>query len=149
MTTKQSTVALAICALLTFAGCSSSDDDPQRTTEPERSSAGAAASGDERVWPGGQKLSHYKDFDSYEWRVAVLDREDELLSAMQDIEPRLDEGDFTDVISTCDAIRTRGVKGAQLIEETVMRFSKSSADPITNAEAGQFVELVTAEVCAG
>ncbi|MCW2768038.1 MAG: hypothetical protein JWO11_3997, partial [Nocardioides sp.] len=84
-------------------------------------------------FPGaGQPLSHYKDAASYEWRVNIVDHQDELLAAMQEVSPDLEAKDFADVLDTCDAI-DRGIEGGELTQQTATRF---------DVDFGQAGELV-------
>lgn len=144
MKTVASILTIAALAL----GACAETDDPEPAAEKTTSEAPStpaeepsADAGDDRVWPQGNALSEYKGFASYEWRVNVLDNADEVLAAMQKVNPDLEEKDFNDVIGTCESI-DRGIKGDALVEETKTRFDVT--DP---AGAKAMIQLARTVAC--
>jgi len=127
-------VIMGVLALV-LTSCSSGGDGETTRERP---------SGDARVFPGGQKLSHYRGSPTYEWRVNVVDQQGELLAAMRQVSPGLNKGDFSDVLNTCDAIH-RGIKGDALVQQSVIRFS--GADQVSAAQARRLVEVSRQYAC--
>lgn len=93
----------------------------------------------------GRPLSEFEGLDSYPWRKRLVKTQDVVLERMQGISTHLEERDLRDVLNTCDAI-SRGIKGNQLIEETVSRFSGGSGS-VDAAEAQALIAVSKKNVC--
>jgi hypothetical protein len=137
---------VAVALLAGLSSCSSSDDDPTDAGTPEPTSSEKAAQGDDRVFPTGQKLSHYKGSQTYPWRVNIVDNQQELLAKMQAIAPHLEEKDFTDVLNTCMALAGELPRGT-VDEQAVVRFSGGSGEQVGADQAADLVTLSEDEVC--
>ncbi|MCW2814322.1 MAG: hypothetical protein JWN84_1777 [Nocardioides sp.] len=119
----------------------SGDESGPRKPEPADgtgpttlSTSTAPTASDERVFPGGQALSDYEGQPSYPWRVSILDNEAELLGALQEVDPSLDEESFADVVTTCADINA-GDSDTEVQQAAAERFG---------VEESQAADLVTA-----
>lgn len=134
-------------AALALGACAEPDDpEPEHKSAPSDTASSPAPessepAADDRDWPGGNKLSEYEGLASYEWRVNILDNADEVLSAMQKVNPDLEEKDFNDVLGTCESI-DRGIKGGALVDETKTRF-----DITDTAGARAMIKLAQTVAC--
>lgn len=140
---RRATAALAAALSLTVVGaCNvSGDESGPRKPEPADgsgpttlSTSTAPTASDERVFPGGQALSDYEGQASFPWRVSILDNESELLGALQDVDPSLDEESFADVVTTCADLEAG---------DTDVEVQRSAAERF-GVEESQAAELVTA-----
>lgn len=126
-----------------LAGCGTSAGSTETEVgAPEK--VNEARSGDDRVFPGGQPLRKYEEFESYETRVNIVDNQAPLLAAMQEVSPDLDERDFADVVSVCDS-KSRGASGPELLEASVLQFSK--ADELSRDQGQQLLNVVNEYAC--
>lgn len=98
------------------------------------------------VFPGGATLPEYEGSPTYQWRVNAISNQDALLGAMQAIAPHLDEGDFSDVISTCDNL-SRGATLGEVAENGVSRYSGGSDEQVTPGEAADLVDAAIQYAC--
>lgn len=77
---------------------------------------------DDRVFPGGEVLSDYRGLESYEWRVNAVDNTDELVTALQEVDPAFGEADFIDVVDTCEDLQAGTYDEDDLAERVAERF---------------------------
>lgn len=126
---------------------------PSTTTAPPAPDQGD--NGDDRVFPGGQPLSHYKQLqqdgisDTYPWRVNLVDNLADLDAAIADIdfddtmvEP--DDSVYDHVISTCDDLNDETRQDAT--KTARLRWS-SSLEPIAEEKAVDLVDLSITYAC--
>lgn len=150
-------LAVAAALAMSLTACSSDDDTDAKTDDTPSSSPAPAetsspagetpdAATDDREFPGGQPLSSYEGQASYPWRVNIVDNQDVLLPAMQGIAPHLDEGDFGDVVSTCDNL-AGGADRAQVDANAVTRFSGGSDEQVSPESAAALVDLSIQFAC--
>jgi hypothetical protein len=142
MKMKKSLTALAaVVFALGATSCSSSDD---ATADPEPSASPSTS--DELVdVTSGRPLSEFEGMPSYEWRKTIAENKDDLLGRMQEVAPHLEEKDFSDVLSTCDAL-SRGLGDDQVVKDAVTRFSGGPDEQVSKGQADELVEL-SEEVC--
>lgn len=134
MAARATGIGLSLAALL-LAGCSSdepsakSNDTSEQpspaassTVEPPTSPPSTPAT-DDPIFPGTPNpLSFYKGQASYPYRVNIVKTADELLAAMRLVNPDLDEGDFSDVISTCEDVAGGEFDTDALLQRASVRF---------------------------
>jgi hypothetical protein len=142
MIRKSLTSTLAAAVLLLAAGCSGSQDDAPTVDETTSS----PSTSDELVdVTSGRPLSEFEGMPSYEWRKTIAENKDDLLERMQEVAPHLEEKDFSDVLSTCDALG-RGLGDDQVVKDAVTRFSGGPDEQVSKGQADELVEL-SEEVC--
>lgn len=135
------TTIAATVLTLGATSCSSSDD---ATADPEPS-ASTSSDGALLDVTSGRPLSEFKGMPSYEWRKTIAENKDDLLGRMQEVAPHLEEKDFSDVLSTCDAL-SRGLGDDQVVKYAVTRFSGGPGEQVSKVQADELVEL-SEEVC--
>lgn len=141
---KTTVIAFLASTALLLTACAGADDGKDRLVAPTQDVTSSAATGDDRIWPGGNALSTYRDYESYPWRVSILDNDGALLTGMQSVSSHLEQRDLSDVLNTCDAI-SRGIEGGQLVDQTIQRFSGSVA--VDAAQAAELIELTRDFAC--
>lgn len=128
-------VLLPVLALA-LTGCGSSDEDAET---PADAGSEAAAPADEPTFPGGRALSEYEGLESYPWRVAIIEQQVELLADLQAVAPWIDDADFGDVVSVCDAISRGMSTGA---ESAVAQFSKGPDETVTPEQGAALYAVI-------
>lgn len=132
---------LAAAALLLAAtGCSNDGD-----TDTGTASSGGAT-GDARVFPGGDQLSTYQGDATYPWRVNVLDNQDALLESMRKVSGDLDESDLDDLVLICVDLAD-GVEGTDLIGRTITRFSSDADRQLQASDAASLIVYAQEYAC--
>lgn len=110
-----------VVAGVALSGCGGDDGGGSSSSKSSSSSA-------DPVWPpSGEKLSHYEGMASYEWRKSLLANQDDVDAQLSGLGLEPPEDSYDDLLNTCDSIG-RGIKGDQLVQDTVTRFSVSEKD---------------------
>lgn len=147
------TAALALTGC-TVAGSDAPTGDPDKTisAEPSESgttgteSSGAESAEDSLDAVSGRPLSEFEGSPTYEWRAAISENPGFLVGEMQAVAPHLDDGDLSDLLDTCRSIE-RGVTGAALVDESVVRFSVGPDEQVGPDQAEALVGIAQEAVC--
>lgn len=137
-------ILTAAVAVLALGGCSSTDEAP--SDDPTTDAPSTVEESELIDVTSGRPLSEFEGSPTYDWRKAIAEDPDGILGQLQAVAPHLEEKDFSDVLSTCDAIG-RGAKGKQLVDQTVVRFSGAPSEAVTPDQAQQLIDISRAEVC--
>lgn len=148
------------CLVLALTACSS-DEEPT-ASEPTSEATPATTAPTETSEPAeptkapppddcegltdassGRPLCEFKDENSYPYRLAIAQDPDALLSRLQAVAPWLDEGDFSDVISTCAEVAEDRAQP----RNAAIRFSGGPGEEVSEAQAVELIAISTEYAC--
>lgn len=123
--------------VLAFTACSGdAEEQPDTTGEPAEVVDAVS----------GRPLSEFEGSPSYDVRAAITESADELLERMEGVAAHLDDGDFSDIVSTCEDL-TAKKPDADIVTNAVTRFSGGPGEEIDAAQAQALIELSKKYAC--
>jgi hypothetical protein len=118
---------------------------PSSTSASEPTSTKPAASECEGLKDAssGRPLCEFEGLASYPARLAIANDPEALLKALQEVAPWLDEGDFSDVVSTCEEAIDRD----PVVDHAVTRFSGGPDEQVSSDEAAELIKISQQFAC--